>query len=361
VRNSFLLLALVAACHRQAADDEEDKPAPAAVTCAPVSATDVDQTVDATGVIAPPPKVDAIVSSPIAGRVGQVAVEEGDHVEAGALLATIEDPALPAGSIEAKAGVASAQAAKAAADQELARQERLVNSGIGARRDLDEARAKAAAAAAELDAANARSGLASTRMARRELRAPRAGTVLHVWKRVGESVDGTTATPIAEVADLAVLELHAQVPPTQLAPLREGMAARVSVLGVDAPLSATVVRVAPAVDATTLLGLVRLKIDGGDAGLKVGAAGSAKIVIAKKPGVLVPPAALRRSLVGADEVVVCADDKASVRQVTLGERTDQGVAIEDGVKAGEQVVVDHVLGIEDGQQLTAAAPAPKGK
>lgn len=360
MRSKLALLVVLAACKHGAGEgDDDDKPAAAAVTCAPVVASDVDQTVDATGVIAPPPKVDAIVSSPVAGRVGQVAVEEGDHVEAGALLATVEDPALPAGSLEAKAAVASAQAAKAAADQELARQDRLVTSGIGARRDLDEARAKAAAAAAELDAANARAGLASTRMARRELRAPRAGTVLHVWKRVGESVDGTAATPIAEIADLAVLELHAQVPPTALAPVQEGMAASVHVLGVDAALSATVVRVAPAVDPTTLLGLVRLKIDAkGSAGLKVGTAGSARIVIAKRPGVLVPATALRRSLVGEDEVVVCDGDKASVRTVKIGARAETGVELEEGVKAGEKVVVDHVLGLEDGQQLTAPKPAP---
>jgi RND family efflux transporter MFP subunit len=356
VRSSWLLLALLVACKHDSDDAAEDKPTPAAVTCAPAVAGDVDQTIDATGVIAPPPRADAIVSSPIAGRVGQVAVEEGDHVEAGAVLALIEDPALPAGSLEAKAGVASAQAAKAAADQELARQERLVNAGIGARRDLDEAHAKAAAAAAELDAANARSGLASTRMARRELRAPRAGTVLHVWKRVGESVDGTTATPIAEVADLAVLELHAQVPPGALAPLHEGMDASVHVLGSDEAVAAKVVRVSPAVDPTTLLGLVRLQ-HASNASLKVGSAASAKIVVAKRPGVVVPAPALRRSLVGADEVVVCAGDKASVRAVKLGERSDKGVEIVDGVKAGEKVVVDHVLGVEDGQALVPAGSA----
>src|SRR5205814_6713996 len=130
-----------------------------------------------------------------------------------------------------KASVGAAQAAKTAADQELARAERLVTSGIGARKDVDDARAKAAAAAAELDAANARSGLANTRMARRELRAPRAGTVLHVWKKIGESVDGSTATPVAEVADLSVLEVHAQVPPGSLGKLGEGMTATVKVLG----------------------------------------------------------------------------------------------------------------------------------
>ena len=360
MRGKWLLLVVLVACRHAGDDEGEDKPAPAPVTCVPAVAADVDQTVDATGVIAPPPKADAIVSSPIAGRVGLVTVEEGDHVEAGAVLALIEDPALPAGSLEARAGVASAQAAKAAADQDLARQERLVNSGIGARRDLDEARAKATAAAAELDAANARAGLASTRMARRELRAPRAGTVLHVWKRVGESVDGTTATPVAEVADLAVLEVHAQVPPNALAPLHEGMDASVHVLGADEAVAAKVVRVAPAVDPTTLLGLVRLQL-ASNVGLKVGSAASAKIVVAKRPGVVIPAAALRRSLVGADEAVVCAGDKASVRAVKLGERTDKGVEIVDGVKAGEQVVVDHVLGVEDGQALVPARQAGSAK
>jgi RND family efflux transporter MFP subunit len=345
---------VLVACKHEAADEGDDKPAPAAVTCQPVAASEVEEAIEVTGLIAPPPKLDAIVSSPIAGRVGQVAVEEGDRVEAGALLATVEDPALPAGSLEAKAGVAAAQAGKAAADQELARQERLVNAGIGARKDLDDARAKAAAAAAELDAANARAGLASTRMARRELRAPRAGVVLHVWKRVGESVDGTTATPVAEIADTTVLEVHAQVPPSALTKLTDGMTASARVLGSDDALPATVVRVAPAVDATTLLGLVRLRIDG-PAPLKIGSAASARIVIAKRPGLVVPAAALRRSLVGADEVVVCDKGVARVRPVKVGNRGERGVELADGVKAGEEVVVDHVLGLEDGQQLTSTS------
>ena len=350
MRGSWLLALALVACRHEAADEgDDDKTAAAQVTCKPVVSTDVADTVAVTGVIAPPPKVDAVVSSPIAGRVGQVAVEAGDHVEPGALIAVIEDPALPAGSLEAKAGVTAAQAAKTAADQELARAERLVNAGIGARKDLDDARAKAAAAAAELEAANARAGLATSRMARREVRAPRAGTVLHVYRKVGEIVDGTTATPIAEVADLSQLELHAQVPPAQLAKLADGMPATAHVLGIDAALPATIVRVEPAVDPTTLLGIVRLAIHGD--GMKVGTAASADVVVAKHPGLLVPAAALRRSLIGADEVVACDGNKAAVRTVTVGQRGEQGVEIREGLKPGEQVVVDHVLGLQDGQVL----------
>jgi RND family efflux transporter MFP subunit len=355
MRRSVLLLALLACHHGGGDDDEDEKPAPAAVTCTPAVATTVADTIDVTGVIAPPPKVDAIVSSPIAGRVALVSVEEGDRVAAGSLLAVIEDPALPAGSLEAKAAVESAKAQKLAADQEVARQERLVTSGIGARKDLDDAKAKQAAAAAELAASEARSGLAGAQLARREIRAPRSGVVLHLQRKVGESVDGTAATPIAEVADLSVLELHAQVPPAQLAPLHEGMTANVHVIGIPDALAGTVVRVAPAVDSSTMLGLVRVALTKAD-NVKVGTAATGEIAIATRPGLRVPASALRRSLVGEDEVVVCAGSAASVRKVTVGNRGEEGVELKDGVKPGESVVVDHVLGLQDGQVLEKAAP-----
>jgi RND family efflux transporter MFP subunit len=355
-----LALVLACACRHAAEDHDEDKPAAAAVTCRPVAPATIDDMIDVTGVIAPPPKVDAIVSSPIPGRVAQVVVEEGDHVADGAVLAVIEDPALGAGSLEARAGEDSARAQRVAADQEVIRQDRLVQAGIGARKDLDDARARQAAAVAELAAATARSGLAGAQLARRQVRAPRAGVVLHVYRKVGESVDGTGATPLAEVADLRVLELHAQVPPGALRPLHEGMPAKLSVMGTEAPVAGTVVRVAPAVDPATLLGLVRIALAAND-GVKVGTPASGQISIAQRPGVRVPASALRRSMVGEDEVVVCEAGTAHVRGVVIGARGDQGIEIKEGLKAGEQVVVDHVLGLQDAQPLVAADPGSAAK
>src|SRR5439155_9251742 len=158
-------------------------------------------------------------------------------------------------------------------------------------KDLDDARTKAAASTAELDAANARASLATSQLARRELRSPRGGVVLHLWKRVGESVDGTTATPVAEVADLSILELHAQVATGAMARIADRLPATVRVIGLDARFPASVVRVAPAVDPTTLLGGVRVAVDpkaDGIAGAKVGSAATARIVIATRPGLVVP-------------------------------------------------------------------------
>jgi len=353
VRRNLIAVAVMLGCGCKHAAEEEaaEKPAAAAVTCAPVEAAEIEDIVDVSGVVAPPPKLDAMVSSPIAGRVAQVAVDEGDHVAAGALLALIEDPALPAGSLEAKANVAAAQATKIAADQDVTRQERLVASGIGARKDLDDAKAKAAAAAAELDAARARSGLATSQLSRREIRSPRAGVVLHLYRKVGETVDGTGATPIAEVADISTLELHAQVAPQMLSRIAENMPARVRVLGLDAPVAGTVTRVAPAVNATTLLGLVRVTL-ASSTGIKVGTSGSAQISVEKRPGIRVPASALRRSMVGEDEVVVCKGGVVHVQEVKVGARDERGVAILEGLAAGDRIVTDHALGLEDGQPLT---------
>src|SRR5262245_1539033 len=81
MRSSQALLLALVACGKHAADEDEDHPVAAAVTCKPVVAATIDDTIEVTGVIAPPPKLDSVVSSPVAGRVGLVAVEEGDRVE----------------------------------------------------------------------------------------------------------------------------------------------------------------------------------------------------------------------------------------------------------------------------------------
>jgi RND family efflux transporter MFP subunit len=358
VRRSRCAVLVLASCGGGAAPEPAEPPPEAAVRCEAIAAREVEDVVELTGVVAPPPRRDAVLSAPIAGRVAQLAVEEGDTVAAGALIGSIEDPTLAAGRIESAAGVTAAQAVRDAADADAARQARLLERGIAARKDVDEARARAASAAAELQAAQARAGLATQQLARRDVRAPFAGTVLHVLRRAGEHVDGTASTPLAELADLSILEVRAQVAPRAMLQLRDGQAAHVEVAGAP-PLAATVARVSPAVDATTLLGTVRLQLTDAPR-LPVGTAATARVVIARHPGLVVPRAALRRAETGAEELVVCEAGKvARIRRVTVGQRTPGGAEITAGLTAGEAVVVDHALGLEDGQRLAPPAGGPR--
>jgi HlyD family secretion protein len=192
--------------------------------------------------------------------------------------------------------------------------------------------------------------LAGKNNARRQLRAPYAGVVLHIWKRVGENVDGTSATPIVEIANTSTLELRAHLSASDVAKIREGQPAMVTPAHGGTPVAAKVARVSPAVDPATFLGTVRIQIDAPQA-LVVGSSATAEIVVAERPGLVVPVGALRRSMLGSDEIVVCEHNVAHVREVKIGERTASTAEILDGLAAGEQIVVDHALGIEDNQAL----------
>ncbi len=350
LRSSLILMVSAFGCSRSEPAPESEVQHAVAVRCVLPTQANVDDVVNITGNIAPPPRLDAMISSPVAGRIARVYVEEGDEVAEGALLATVEDPSLPAGKVQASAEVARARANKLAADQDFVRQQRLVTTGIGAQRDLDEAKARSAAAEAELDAAEARAGLATQNNDRRELRAPHAGVVLQISRRVGESVDGTTATPVARVANLSTLELHAQLPAARLAVVRAGMAATIRVAALDRDIPGKVVRVAPALDPATLLGRLRVQLDA-PPGIPIGSAASGAVVTGSHVGLLVPSSALRRSNVGSDEIVICDGSVARVRTVVVGPQHLGLVAIADGLRAGEQVVADHVLGLEEGQPI----------
>ncbi|MCB9563759.1 MAG: efflux RND transporter periplasmic adaptor subunit [Kofleriaceae bacterium] len=360
-RAALALAALVAACNRGGGETEDETPRPAVrVACLPVATTSLAEPLVLRGVVAPPPRAEAVIAATVSGRITKIAVEEGDVVAAGALIAVIEDPSLGATAAESGAELAAAQAELRVATADRARRESLVAKGISPQKELDAAIAREEAARAAVDAATARRQLARGRLARTELRSPRAGTVLHVHRRAGEVVDGAD-TAIAEVADLSVLELRTQVTGAELIGLVAGGAADVVLdarPGVVIP--GEVVVVAPALDPGTALGTVRIRLQLPD-GVHpaVGLPGQATVRRAPHPAILIPSAAVRRSIAGHDEVLVCAggvEDHVEVRDVTVGSRGDGTLEIAAGLTAGERIVVDHVLGLEDGQAIEVAAP-----
>lgn len=366
-RSAVVLALLVsgASCGKAKPEAAADEELPAVtVTCAAVARQSISDELTVRGVVAPPPSADAVLSSLIPGRVSGLAVDVGDQVKVGQVVARVEDPALAAGTREAQAAIGSAQAELTIAGLARARVQKLVDGGIAARRDLDDAIARDDTARANLAAARARASAATGAAARAVVRAPRAGIVLRVFRRTGEAVDGTPATPILELADVHVLELRADVSAASLVRLTAGAAATVTLDALsDRPLAGTLVMVAPAIDPATGLGEVRIALAPPPEGTRliVGLTGVAVVALGARDGLVVPLAALRRSPGGGEEVVVCAGDPlaAAIKEVTVGHRGATTAEIVDGLAAGDRIVVDHALGLADEQPLLApAAPAP---
>lgn len=337
------------------------------VTCIAAGTGSERDAITLRGTVRAAPDREAMVAPAVAGRVRSIAVREGDRVMRGTLLAIVDDPALGPAVREADASVAAATAALGNAETASARATRLEREGIVPRRQVEEAAAQRASAAAALEAARARKDQASSQLARARVTAPIDGVVVRVLRRAGELVDGTPATPVVQLADLTSLEVRGDVPATQLVRVAEGAAADVTLdAAPDTHFSGRVLAIAVGIDPATGLGAIRVGIEspkGAAIRPRLGLAAMATVTsAAPRQIVSVPASAIRRSTDGGEEVVVCRSTagglRAAVRPVRVGSRRDGLQEIREGVVAGERVITDHVLGIEDGTVLEAAGGEP---
>jgi len=114
------------------------------------------------------------VSPDEAGRVQALNVREGDKVEKGAMLFTV-DPDLQ------QADFTAAEASLTNAQQAYERAQALVKSAAGTQKNLEDTEAA-------LRSAQARLNSARTRLDRRTMKSPASGTVQQVYYREGETV-----------------------------------------------------------------------------------------------------------------------------------------------------------------------------
>ena len=352
------LAALVAAmgcllaCSRKSAagGDEGDKAASAAeVTVTKVARADVTSALTVTGTIAALPNRDAKVSSLVQGRIAGMMVAEGDHVNQGQALAKIEDRPFLDQIQQAEAAIEQAQANVENARLNRDRNEGLLERGIAARKDVEDARTQLSVNQAALRQAEAALALARLQLARTEVRSPLAGTVVKRFASVGEQVDGTAATPLFEVADLNEVELFGNVPALYLGKIRVGARLPVTTDAFPAQTFAgRVVAISPAVDPSSNVGTVRIRMSNSRRLLRLGLFLSAQLPLETHAKALVVPAqAVYRDERGNPEVYRVEGDDASAVPVKLGLETKAQVELLSGVQAGDTVILTGGYGLKD--------------
>jgi RND family efflux transporter MFP subunit len=228
---------------------------------------------------------------------------------------------------QAEAGLVQAKSALANAQATLDRTRQLVARGIAARQELDDGVARADQARAAVNAAAASYDLAQRTLGRVQVRSTFEGVVTRVWRGPGALVDGTSATPIVQLAASTLAEFDVDATERQLAGVAAGQSASVSLATGGNSLPGVVRARSTALDAATGLGLVRIAIE--TAGpLTLGLFGTATISVGNREGVLV-----------------------DVRTVRIGWRDDKLIEVVDGLRDGERVAVDHVLGLDTGTPI----------
>ncbi len=272
----------------------------------------------------------AALSARMPASVTELPYQEGQWVQAGAVVVRLDDATV-------RAAVAAAEAGVKAAESDLERTKTLLEKGAATPRELEQMTAAASGAQAQLTAA--KDNLSYT-----ALRAPFAGRVASRRVNLGDVVNA--GVPLIEIEGQGGLELRATVDPEIAATLRPGSKVKARVDGQAGPLTATVTAVAPSGDPTTHR--FELKADLPEAsGLRAGLFARLLVPgVAADPRLTVPAAALfeRGGLTG---IFVVSDGKARLRWVAAGARDGDTVEVRAGVEPGERVVLDPA-GLADG-------------
>jgi RND family efflux transporter MFP subunit len=344
---------LAPACSRPATEEEAtDLPTIVAET-GKVARQDVVRLLTLRGTIAARPNDDVRISALVSGRVVAVRVAEGDAVQQGQLVAEIDPRPFEDQLRQAKAALAQATARRENAQLNLPRTERLLERGIAAAKEVEDARTELAAAQAGVDEAQAALDAATLQLSRTTIVSPIAGSVVKRLVSVGEQVDGTAAQPILEVANLADVELAANLPSTQLSEVKVGEKV---VIVPDAyggrEFPGTVIAIAPAIDAITNAALARIRVPNPDRLLKIGMYALARVVVDEHKGALVvPPSAVVRDESGEAALYVVTGETAERTVVTIGIETLEVAEVIKGVSEGQTVLTSAVHGLGDKVRL----------
>jgi RND family efflux transporter MFP subunit len=360
----ILASTLFVGCSKKAADDESAaKPEVTAtqVTVTPVSVGSVSRLLQLTGSVAAVPNRDVKLSALVAGRIENLNVAEGDKVTAGQLIAKIDDHSYRDQVAQAQAGVAHEQADTENAKLNLARNEDLVQRGISARKDLEDARTESSVNEAALKQAQAALSTAQLQLSRTEIRSPISGTVVKRFVSGGEQVDGTGAAPLVEIAALSEVELNANVPAPDLNRMPVGEAIQLTSTALPGKnFTGHVIAVSPAVDPATNSGLVRIRIPNASGELRLGMFLGAQVPVETHSKALTVPAqAIYRDQDGNPRVFLVTGDTATSTAVTLGFEAPDKVELLSGVKAGDTVILTGGYGLGDKSKVSVqAAPNP---
>jgi HlyD family secretion protein len=304
---------------------------------------------------------EAAVGAELAGyRVSRVLAEAGDRVSAGQPLVQLDDALLRAQIDQANASLQQQRVAAQRAEREAARVKGLDVEGVLARETVEERSFGAQSAQAGVRAAQAQVEELRTRQSRLAIRAPVSGLVLERTVRPGD-ISGAGAQPYFRIARGGLMELNAELSEAELARIRPGDRATVSL-----PSGATatgVVRVIdPLVDPATRLGRVRVLLQPGP-GQRPGGFGTATFSQTSTSAVVAPEAAVRFDADGPSMMVVGPGNKVREMSVRTGRRAEGYVEIVQGPPAGSMVLLGGSAFVLEGDTVrpvlatTAAAPA----
>jgi len=276
-----------------------------------------------------------MITGKVTDTVRHVNFEDGDYVEKGSVLVELTSQEEEASLAEARANLDDAQ-------NELRRQQDITNRGLGAARDFDVARSRAAAQEARLNTVVAR-------LKDRLILAPFSGLLGFRQVSPGSLVGPQTA--ITSIDDISTIKLDFTVPETFLGtmvPNARVIAQSVSYPGRD--FEGIVRTVGSRVDPVTRAVVVRAHIKNADRALRSGMLLTVQVVTSQHLALVVPEGSVFQ-IQNRAYVYRVEDQVAHQQQIEVGGRRFGVVEVLGGLKEGDMIVIEGIVKLRDGVKV----------
>jgi len=361
-------------------------PKPTAVETKTIGKELLRQTVDAEGRTRYASKY--TITLPATGTVSRIAIEPGDSVHAGQVVASYTPPVLDARQrAEAQAHAAAATESEKEvretirglrplldqAERRAERTKRLFENGAIAKEQSENAadeasrlRQQLAASEARMSMASyeaqaARAAVAATPGQRVDIVSPISGVVLRRFEDQERLM--MAGSPLLEIGDANRVEIVVDVLSTDAVRIKSGMHVLIEGWGGDDTLKGTVKIVEPAARIkVSSLGVEEKRVDiivdvqSPPSSLGDGYKVDAQVVLWEGAGVVsIPLSALVRKD-NAWYAFTVEDEKAVRRTITIGHRAVTSAEIRSGLQEGDVVVVHPPEALEDGARVVASQP-----
>ncbi len=297
------------------------------------------------------------VLAPFSGPVSRLLVSPGDQVKKGDPLASVDSPDFAAAMSAYQKALATARTNRRLADVD---KDLVQHNGV-AQREAAQAETDAVNAEADRDAAlqalaslnvppeaikNIQAGRSVARL-EGMIRSPVAGTVVEKLITPGELLQAGT-TPCFTVANLSRVWVMAHVFGSDLASVRTGDMADIITDGGTNSLPGKVDNISALVDPDTRSVAVRIVAENPDRLLRKQMYVRVRIQARQESaGLLIPVSAILRDDENLPFVYLSQPDGSLARRrVTIGYRAAEQYDIADGLKAGDQIVIDGAIFVQ---------------
>jgi membrane fusion protein, multidrug efflux system len=334
-RAGWWLLATGAFLLCSAATAEDTKTAPVAVEAAKVTAAPLSEQVTAVGTLLSNEAV--TVSSEIPGRLKEIHFQEGQPVEQGAPLFTLDDSVY-------QAQLADAAAKLKLAEQTHKRTSTLFTNKYATAQSADESASNLAVSTAAVE-------LARVQLEKAHIVAPFSGIVGLRHVSVGEYITAGQALVNLEAIDPVKADFR--VPEKFLPAIEVGQTIRIKVDAFpDDSFEGKVYAIDPRLDVAGRSLLVRALVPNQDRRLRPGLFARVTVLLQLKEDALTVPEQAIVPQGDSQFVFKIVDGKVQFTKVVIGTRREGRVEIIEGLTAGDQVVTAGQLKIRDGSAVS---------